>query len=259
MEEEHYVFDLERSEEETALGFACLQSGDNRRALEHFKEALICMPYNKTAKQGMLLALKARYWFYRIFWNYSVWMQSKSGTMQWVILLGFYVGSRLLIRINHTFPGVSFITIPLIVLYFFFALTTWIIDPISNLLLRLNNYGKFALSPEEVRQSNWLGTSLLLSLISGLVYLATDKDLFLMSGFFCLTMCIPLGSVFRLPHGTRIRKLFVLYTITMVALGLAAMFVFLSGGEVVNGFATAYIFSFVIYSWVFNAVAIRES
>ncbi|MCP2936587.1 hypothetical protein NK983_28280, partial [Salmonella enterica subsp. enterica serovar Typhimurium] len=54
--EEEYRFDHERSVGETKVGFFKMQQGDNAEALEHFKEALIAMPYNESAKTGMRLA-----------------------------------------------------------------------------------------------------------------------------------------------------------------------------------------------------------
>lgn len=249
-----YEFDHERSAMEALLGWQILQSGDHKTALEHFKQALIYMPYNDSAKSGMVEALKARYWFYRIFLNYSLWMAKKSASAQWGILLGFYFGSKLLMYINRNYPDTGFITIPLIILYFVFALTTWIIGPVSNLFLRLNSYGKFALSQEEIKSSNLLGTTLLLSVLSGLAYLVSGKELLIMSCVFFFTISIPLASLFMAPAYTRARRLLILYTITMVAIGVLAVISFLSGGEVMNKFSSAYILAFVIYQWFANAV-----
>lgn len=252
-----YEFDHERSAMETRMGWQLLQSGDHKTALEHFKQALIHMPYNESAKSGMVEALKARYWFYRIFLNYSLWMAKKTATAQWGVLLGFYFGSKLLIFINRNYPQTAFIVTPLIILCMVFAITTWIIEPVSNLFLRLNSYGKFALSREEIRCSNLLGTSLGLALGLGVVYLLSGKDVFAMTAFFFFTISIPLASLFSAPAYTRARRILILYTITLSAIAALAIVSFLSGDEVMNKFSNAYIFALVIYQWVANAFVIR--
>ena len=52
------------------MGWLALHSKDHKKALEHFKQALIYFPFNDHAKVGMVEALKAKYWCYRVFLNY---------------------------------------------------------------------------------------------------------------------------------------------------------------------------------------------
>lgn len=250
-------FDYGRSNEETTMGWRELSAGNHKQALEHFKQALIHYPENELAKQGMLQGLRMRYWFFRLFQNYMLWIEAKSSAAKWGVLIGFYMLNRALLFINNHYPSARMIVVPLIVLYLCFALTTWIIVPLSNLLLRLNPYGRFALDEEEVKSSNLLGIDLLLACISGVVYVFTGKMLYAMCGFFFLTMSVPLAGIFLVPVFSRARKLLTAYASGMMVLGVLAIMAYLSGGDEMNRFSGIYILAFLIYQWVANALVIR--
>ncbi len=129
--------------------------------------------------------------------------------------------------------------------------------PLSNLILRLNPYGRFALDEEEVKSSNLLGIDLLLACISGAVYFFTGNMLYAMCGFFFLTMSVPLAGVFLAPAFSRARKLLIAYASGMMVLGVFAIMAYLSGGDEMNRFSGIYILALVIYQWVANALVIR--
>lgn len=255
--EDESDFDYGQSNEETTMGWRELNAGNHNQALEHFKQALIHYPKNELAKRGMLQGLKMRYWFFRIFQNYMLWMEEKSSAAKWGVLIGFYMLNRALLFINNHYPSARIIVIPLIVLYLCFALTTWIMIPLSNLILRLNPYGRFALDEEEVKSSNLLGIDLLLACISGAVYFFTGNMLYAMCGFFFLTMSVPLAGVFLAPAFSRARKLLIAYASGMMVLGVFAIMAYLSGGDEMNRFSGIYILALVIYQWVANALVIR--
>ena len=164
-------------------------------------------------------------------------MERKQAGVQWAILLGFYFGNKALLFIDNQYPGISFITTPLIILYLLFAITTWIIRPISNLFLRLNPYGRFVLSQEEVTCSNLLGINLLLAILAGVVYFISQDFLFAMMGYFFLSMSIPLASLFNVPRHSGARTILMLYAIGMLVLGVLSIYTYVSGGEVMNTYS----------------------
>lgn len=147
-------------------GWTLLEKGEPPRALEHFREALRLDPENEWARSGIIEALKARNFIYAAMLKYFFWMSKLSTRAQWGILLGGYFGNRLLGTMADSNPALAPWVLPLRILYIAFALLTWTADPLFNLLLRLNKFGRLALSREQIVASNCIGTSLLLALLA---------------------------------------------------------------------------------------------
>jgi tetratricopeptide (TPR) repeat protein len=128
------------------LGRKRLQEGDALAALEAFREVLRLDPNDKAAKSGLVQAIKARYWVYRQYAKFSEWRDA-SGSVQmngidllfWVALVGaFYslISSEPMARV------LGFVAIlPFILLA--------IVDPIANLCLGVNDYGRYALDQQQ--------------------------------------------------------------------------------------------------------------
>lgn len=145
-------------------GWGHLHGGDAKSALPHFQEALRLDPGNEAARQGIVEAIKARNPVYSVMLRYVLWMHGQSGRMQWAIIAGAYVAYRLVGVIGERYPAWSPVILPLQIAYGLFAWFSWTAGPLSNLLLRLNRYGRLALSPEQVRESNWVGLFIALAL-----------------------------------------------------------------------------------------------
>lgn len=138
-------------------GWTLLQRGDHKKALEHFREALRLDPENEWARHGIVEALKARNFIYAFMLRYFFWISRFRGKTQWAIILGAVIGNRLLGAVAASQPSLKPWILPIQILYVTFALMTWIADPLFNLLLRLNRFGRLALSREQVVAANFLG------------------------------------------------------------------------------------------------------
>lgn len=247
--------DPENDHTHANVGWGMLEKGDYKKALEHFREALKLNPSNDYAKAGLVEALKARYLFYRIFLRYAFWIGNLKGKLQWGVILGFYFGSKLLRIVaaqnEHLAPFIN----PIIILYSLFALSTWVINPLSNLFLRLNVYGRYALTEDEVKSSNLVGVSLIVGILGIVLYLLNQDLLFVMIGFFGVTMMIPLSSIFT-PAKKRSRYVLMIYTMLLCLFGVLSIFL-----QAVNGdadiFPLIYLFGIIGYGWVANALIIR--
>lgn len=250
-------FDPKNSHTHANLGWGLLEKNDHNKSLHHFRQALMLNPNNEYAKSGLVEALKARYWIYRIFLRYAFWIGNMKSGAQWGVMIGFYVGSRILNVISNNYPSSRVVTIPLIILYMLFALTTWIIRPLSNLFLRLNVYGKYALSKEEIMCSNIIGISLLLSALSGIAFLFFDETLLLMLCILFFTLTIPVSGTFAARRETKGRKILTFYTIGMLAVGLLSLLMFTLGEDVYNTYTTIYLLGFIAFQWIANAVIMR--
>lgn len=145
-------------------GWALLHDGNPTKAMEHFREALRLDPNNEWARQGIVEALKARYFIYSIMLRWFLWMSKLPPNTQWLVIIGGWFGVRILSATARANPRLAPVIYPVLILYTAFALMTWIASPLFNLILRLNRFGRLALSREEIVASNWLGLCLALAL-----------------------------------------------------------------------------------------------
>jgi len=237
------------------LGWSLLEHGDHKMALEHFREALRSNPNHSYAKAGLVEALKARYWFYRAFLKYAFWLHNLKAKGQWAVIIGLYIGVRILNGIAKTNDTLGMFITPIVYLYFAFALSTWIIEPLSNLFLRLNVYGRYALTKSETRSSNFVGISLVVGLIGGLLFLITGNLTSILTLIFGVTMMIPLASMFN-PRKPANQKMLIAYTILLMVIGLIEI-AQSAQSDTTTILSSIYLFGMVAYQWIANALSIR--
>src|SRR5262249_45363590 len=103
-------------------------------------------PTLEFARYGIVEALKSKNLIYALFLRYFLWMGRLSSQVQWAIVLGGFFGYQLLAGVARRNPNLSPWLVPILVAYAVFALMTWIAAPLFNLLLRLDRYGRYALS-----------------------------------------------------------------------------------------------------------------
>lgn len=204
-------------------GWALLHQGDHRQALEHFREALRIDPGLEWARVGIVEALKARHLLYRLMLRYFLWMSRASGKAQWVVILGVLFAPTILRNVGQSAPWAAPLAGPLIVLILGFAFLTWVADPLFNLLLRLNKFGRYALSDEQVSASNWVGLCVLGAVVAPLPMLLTAGPTFaLFSLGFFLLMILPVSILFRCPKGWP-RLVMAVYTVGLAGVGLTGL------------------------------------
>jgi len=153
----------EESYSHANVGWVALESNQLDKALSHFKEALRYDPNFEYAREGMSKALKAKNLIYRSYLKYEFWIAKQSSKNQWVFIIGIYIAYRIGIKALNA-SGLTFLAIPLIFLYLFFALGSWIMEPMSNTILSFNAYGKYLLS-EKQKWSGYLFGLLLITAI----------------------------------------------------------------------------------------------
>lgn len=234
-------------------GWGLLEKGNPEKALEHFRESLKNNPNLEYAQAGMGEALKAKYAVYRWFLRYSFWMQNLTSKNQWVFIIGFYLVSKGLRVLANTYEVLSTYLTPIIILLAIFAFSTWVMLPLSNLLFRLNPYGKHLLTATERKSANFVGISVLILLI-GLVTMFVNVDLGSAIAVFGFTMMVPFSKMFSSP-----RLFFMTYAIGMAVLGSLAIVTVWATHELYNGFSTIYFFAFIAYQWVANFFAIKRN
>ncbi len=237
-------------------GWALLNQGDHVKALEHFREALRIDPQQEWARQGIVEALKARHFIYGIMLRYFLWMSRLSSQAQWGVVLGGYFGYRMLRAAAASNPGLAPYIWPVLILYLVFVLMTWVADPLFNLVLRLNRFGRLALSREQVVSSNWIGGCIFAALASSLIWIVTRNGLALYAALMLGVLVIPLSGAFKCHPGWP-RYAMMAYTGALAGLAIATLVVFQSGptGRDLSGpMLTAFFIGSVLSSWAVNAL-----
>ena len=227
-------------------GWALLHAGQAEPALEHFREALRLDPTLDWAREGVVEALKARHRLYGLLLRYFLWMSRLSPRAQWGVIIGAVVVTRLL---------------PVIApFYIAFAVLTWVADPLFNLLLRLDKFGRLALSAEQVRTSNWVGGCLLVALVTLVAGVATRNQGVMFGALAVAALALPIAATFRARRGWPRRAMAVYTTLVaaVVALGLAVA-VLATGRPESTSAASGYfglaLLGVILSGWVANALA----
>ncbi|VXB60328.1 conserved membrane hypothetical protein [Flavobacterium sp. 9AF] len=240
----------------TNYGWGLLEKGNHKKALQHFKEALSNDPTFEYAQSGMLEAIKATNPIYRLFLKYSFFMSNLTAKYQWAVIIGFYLGFRLLKTIARNNESLQPFLIPLIIALALIAFSTWIITPISNLFLRFNKYGKLLLNKKQKMSSNFVTISLGMFLVGLVLYFIYSDERMLTIAVFGLAMMLPLGTMFS-PSKNKYGIL--IYTIILAVVGLTAIGLTFLTGNMFNLMTMVFIFGFTAFQWLANYLLIKEN
>jgi tetratricopeptide (TPR) repeat protein len=196
-------------------GWNNLHRNDPKAAQEHFREALRLDPQLEYAREGMLEALKARNPVYRVMLAYFLWMGRQSTKLQVFFVLAVLLLSGSLTALAAERP---LFWIPFALLYLFIYLS-WTAMPLFNLLLRLDRFGRYVLSPDQVTASNWFGGTLLaaaICLAGGLL----GGGAALVGSLLLVALSICVAATFN--RQGRARAILALGSVGLAAIGLTA-------------------------------------
>ena len=234
-------------------GWTLLRESRPEPAIEHFREALRLDPDMEYARIGIVEAMKARNVVYRPILRFFLWMGSLQGRAQMWLILGLFFGMRLLRKISETQPALKPVLYPVIFLYMAFVLMTWVSDPLFNLLLRLDKFGRLALSREQIRSSNWFGAALGVALVSLVAGLATGSSTLLLVALGAAALILPITAIFRCRPGWP-RMVMTGYTVLLVLFMAGALYRGATAGFV--GFA---LIGAVLSTWIGSGLSFARS
>ena len=237
-------------------GWNLLEKREHKKALGHFREALKLDPNFTYAQSGMVEALKANNIFYRLFLQYSFWMGNLTSKYQWGVIIGFFIGFRLLRALAASNENLQPYLTPIIILLALIMFSTWIITPVSNLFLRFNKYGKHLLGKQEKMSANFVGICFLIFILGLLTYLFLGNEKYLPVAVFGFAMMLPCSSMFLPSKNT---NALMIYTVVMALVGLGSIFLSFQTGEIFNMFSAIFIIGFVAFQWVANYMLIRDT
>lgn len=176
-------------------GWSYLENNNTEKALTHFKEALQLNPNLEYARNGMLTAVKSKNKIYNWYLRYAFWMGNKSQKNQWIFIIGIYLIYRISIKVLSS-TGMTYLAIPLIIAYLLFALGSWIMEPLSNMLLLFDKFGKFLLNKRESLTGQVMFSLLAASLLMFICSLVISTNVFLLLSLTFLAAILPLTRGF---------------------------------------------------------------
>jgi hypothetical protein len=166
-------------------------------------------------------SIKAGNPLYAIMLKYFLWMAKLPDGARWGILIGGYLGSRLLAGVARANPDLAPWVLPLRVLYVVFALLTWLAQPLFNLMLFVHPMGRHALDRDQRAQASWVGCCLVLGLGTLALWLIANRDLnYLIAALVFGLLTLPVSAVYLCEEGWPRRAM------AGIALGLAAVGLF---------------------------------
>ncbi|WP_310557336.1 tetratricopeptide repeat protein [Flavobacterium sp.] len=248
--------DPENSYTHSNYGWGLLEKGDHKKALDHFRESLKNNPNNGHAQSGMVEALKANYFIYRWYLKYSFFMENLTKKNQWIFIIGFYFGTKLLRSIAQNNEALQPYLTPIIILLSVFAFSTWVITPISNLLFRLNPYGKYLLDKKEKTSATFVGFCLILFILGLSTYFITKNENFIPVAAFGFVMMIPISVMFT---PSKYKNLPLIITIIIGVIGILSIVTTFLTNELFNNFSLFFIIGFFAYQWLANFLMIKSN
>lgn len=229
------------------IGWSKLQAGDHEGAKEHFAQALRINPNLDDARIGLLEALKAKNFMYRIFLSWMFWMANKTEGSQWFIIIGLYLGARYLRQISAHYPFL----IPVVVLLAIAFYMTWVMNPLFNLFIKLDKTARYALTPEESSGANVVGIGVAVGLTAIATYALTGWDEASLIAIFALSIVIPSYMYFDF-KGTTYEMHAKVSAIAFWGIGSLALLGVLLGMSGANSLWTIYFLGFFGYQFAAN-------
>lgn len=236
------------------MGWSLLEQRQPRAALEHFREALRLDPEDGWARSGLLQALKARNPIYALFLRYMLAMSKLGRQAQWGIILGGYVGFQFLRRLERQHPELADWTWPVTLAYVLFAWSTWVAQPLFNLLLRLDRFGRLVLNREEILQANLVGLCLLGAVASFGVAAFTGSAAAIQATVVTLLIVMPLATIFHCDRGWP-RRAMTGYTLGLLGVGAAAVAAYAGRWPQASGLQMLFLVGAIASGFVANGLA----
>jgi Tfp pilus assembly protein PilF len=187
-------------------GWTLLHQQQPREAMKHFREALRLEPNQEWARLGIIEAMKARFFLYRWLLTMFLWLSRFPPKVQLALMLGLVFGRTLLASLIEMVPILAPLALPLSVAYVLFVWMTWTASALSNLVLRLDSFGRLVLNPSERLESTLVGVCLILCILCGSTSLLFDREMAhlpWMAALLYLGLMLPLTATFRQPAGRR--------------------------------------------------------
>jgi hypothetical protein len=133
--------------------------------------------------------------------KYFLFMSRMGRQVQWGIIIGGYIGFNLLQQAANSNPQLWPWVTPILIAYVLFAVLTWLAAPLFNLMLRIDRFGRYALSRDQRVCSNWIGSCLAIGIALALTAWMKHELMYLVFGGMVAVLALPLSAVFGCAKG----------------------------------------------------------
>jgi len=233
-------------------GMQLLRQGKVNEALDRLSYALSLDPTNNLARYAMGEAMKNKFWPYKMFFKYGQFAAKLSGKSSWTFIIGAYIVYQILNWLADKNEILRPFLTPVIYIILGLFLLTWVMDPLMNLYLLSNKYGRLLLDADDKKMAKLCGVSLSVAIISLALHFYLGTPPFLMCALAFGLFLIPLGTFLK-PNRNSNRKMTKALTIGIVSVGAL--------GAVLN-IELLLIVSFIGifgYQWLINGIMIKEN
>lgn len=177
-----------------SAGWAALQRGDHRAAETHFREALRLSPEMEGARQGLLASFRSRSPFYSRYLRYCLWMSRLKEKSQWAVIIGVYLGFKLIRAIAAKYS--TNLAIAIGALYLLLVLWAFVANAVGNFILLFDRFARHALKRNETIEAAVSGGSVVVGLVFLCVGFTLGMEWALLLGGALSVGAIPWSMVF---------------------------------------------------------------
>ncbi|HWL39994.1 MAG TPA: tetratricopeptide repeat protein [Gemmatimonadaceae bacterium] len=230
----------------TGYAWRVLEQGRRSDAEEEFRQALALDPSSKSAKHGLVLALKAKYPGYGLLLRFFFWIYSLEPRTRTLLAIGGVVVYNSLKGTMRDNPEMKPVILPFLIAYMVFVFAAWLADPLLSLLLMLRREGRQFLSDDDKKSGILVGCCLGAGILLGLAGAFTPWRAALNGAVAIAVTSITIAGAYNCAAGTD-RSRLLLAAGMFVALGLMSTLSEHGGGPTLT---LIVIFGVVISAWV---------
>jgi len=214
-------------------GWAELRSGDRHQARTHFREALRLDPNNEAGRQGMLECLRSFNPLYRGLLKLLFSLSKFSPGARIGIFLAAWFGAKVL-RGMVSAAGYPNTGEAIVTTYAILAVMTFLLEPLTDLVLLASRDGRLVLQREEKRNASLLGGLIALAAIMfgfGLANEGALKETQIVLGIAAILFFIPLCPALSQETSKKRRVILISLCIGIACCWLFSLEASLYGGE----------------------------
>lgn len=182
-------------------GWRALEAGQATDAQTHFEQALALDPTAEWAISGLTEALKARNPVYAGILRFFLWIDRLPTRTKWAYFLGGWFGYRFLRVQARANPEIAVVAYPLMALWVFFLLVSWISRPLSDFVLSRTEEGAALIRGERKVVAYLVAGVLGFAVVAGVLSAGTGWDRAGIAAFATGFLVIPLAAIPQCPTG----------------------------------------------------------
>ena len=242
--------DPENSYAQASRGLGLLHDGRMGEALEAYREALRLDPSNEMARSGLVEALKARNPIYAAVLRAMLFIGRLSGRATFLLFFGFFIIQRTLRELVRAEPSLAPIVFPLLGVYLFVVWLTYAADPLFNLLLRLDSFGRHVLTDEQRLESSIVGPLVAVGLPAALVTVVTGSEVAALLAILGLGLVVPIAATFACEEGWPRTVMTGVTALILVVAAIGLALAVTGDDATAIGFGFITLFLIAVSSWV---------